>query len=53
MEAARMQVRNHALLEATKARIAARLAANGRTRETARGYARQVATVESNFFRSA
>lgn len=52
-EAARLQTRNHALLEAAKARIGAQIAASGRTRETARGYARQVANTAPSFFRSA
>jgi hypothetical protein len=52
-EAARLQVRNHTLLEATKARIGARLTQNGRARDTARGYAKQVASAGPNFFRSA
>jgi hypothetical protein len=52
-EAARLQARNTALLEAAKARISARLAASGRTRDTVRGYARQVAVPGPNFFRSA
>jgi hypothetical protein len=52
-EAARLQMRNHTLLEAIRARIGAQLATNGRTRETARGYARQVVAAGPNFFRSA
>jgi hypothetical protein len=52
-EAARLQVRNQTLLEALRARIGARLTQNGRARDTARGYAKQVASAGPNFFRSA